>query len=157
MFVKRLRAILIDRALYKYCIIIISSSIPELMTEIIPAPNRGIKERPFVGAITADHFAQAIEYCPSAPKAEATDMAFILTWSQHKRMPSWTLYNQTASKVNPEKTTVCYLPIVQAPASELDTLNTVMKRVIHVANSMEQQHVVLTVDEALFPKLMELK
>ena len=32
-----------------------------------------------------------------------------------------------------------------------------MKRVIHVANSTEQQHVVLTMDEALFPKLMELK
>ena len=35
--------------------------IPELMTEIIPAPIRGIKERPFVGAITADNLAQAIE------------------------------------------------------------------------------------------------
>ena len=125
------------------------------MTEIIPAPNRGIKERPFVGAITADHFAQAIEYCPSALKAEATDMPFVLTRSQHKPMPSWTLYNQTASKVNQEKTTVGYL---QDPASELDTLDTVMKRVIHVAaNSMEQQHVVLTVNEALFPNLMELK
>ena len=127
------------------------------MSDIIPAPNRGIKERPFVGAITADHFAQAIEYYPSALKAESTVMAFILIRSQHKTMPSWTLYNQTASKVNPEKTTVGYLLIVQTPASELDTLNTVMKRVIHVANSMEQQHVVLTVDDALFPKLMELK
>jgi len=32
-----------------------------------------------------------------------------------------------------------------------------MKRVIYVANSMKQQHVVLTVDEVLFPKLKELK
>ena len=36
-------------------------------------------------------------------------------------------------------------------------LNTVIKRVFHVATSMEQQHVVLTVDEALYRKLLELK
>ena len=49
------------------------------------------------------------------------------------------------------------LPIIQTPASELDTLNTVIKRVLRVAKSMEQQHVVLTVDEAFYPKLLELK
>ena len=72
-------------------------------------------------------------------------------------LPSWTLYNQKASTVNPEKTTVGYLPIIQAPASDLDTLNTVVQRVLHVAKSMDQQHIVLTVDEALYPKLLELK
>ncbi len=72
-------------------------------------------------------------------------------------MPSWTLFNQNASTVNPEKTTVGYLPIIQSPASEFDTLNTVIKRVLHLAKSMEQQHVVLTVDEAFYPKLLELK
>ena len=84
-------------------------------------------------------------------------MAFILSWSSHKPMPFWTLFNQNASTVNPEKTSVGYLLIIQSPASELDTLNTVIKRVLHVAKSMEQQHVVLTVDEALYPKLLELK
>ncbi len=69
----------------------------------------------------------------------------------------WTLFNQNASTVNPEKTTVGYLPIIQSLASELDTLNTVIKRVLHVAKSMKQQHVVLMVDEALYPKLLELK
>ena len=41
-----------------------------------------------------------------------------------------------------------YLTIVQAPAHHIDTLNTVVKRVLHVAQS---------VDEDLYPKLMELK
>ena len=72
-------------------------------------------------------------------------------------MPSWTLYNQKASTVNPEQTTVGYLQIIQAPASYLDTLNTVVQRVLHVAKLMDQQHIVLTVDEALYPKLLELK
>ena len=50
-----------------------------------------------------------------------------------------------------------YLPIIQTPAHHIDTLNTVVKRVLHVAQSIEQEHVVLTVDEDLYPKLMELK
>jgi len=49
------------------------------------------------------------------------------------------------------------MPIILAPAHELDTLNTVVLRCRHVAKKLEQHHVVLTVDEALFCKLMDLK
>lgn len=50
-----------------------------------------------------------------------------------------------------------YMPIVQASTHELDTLNTVIQRCRHTATALGQQHVVLTVDEALYCKLMELK
>ena len=114
--------------------------IPETMPDIIPAPNKGITERPFSGMIAAGCFTPSPEKCPSAQNAHATDMAFILSRSSQKPMPSWTLLNQNASTVNPEKTTVgyLYLHIIHSPASELDTLNTVIKRVFHVAKSMEQ-------------------
>ena len=68
--------------------------IPEAMTDVIPAPNRGITERPFSGVIAADCFTQSPEQCPSAQNAHATDMAFILSRSSQKPMPSWTLFNQ---------------------------------------------------------------
>ena len=48
-----------------------------------------------------------------------------------------------------------YLPIIQAPAPH--TLNTIIKRVLHVVQSMEHEHVVLIVGKDLYPKLMELK
>ena len=57
-------------------------------------------------------------------------------------------FNPTQSKESPEMTSIGYMPLVQAPAHELDTLNTIVLRC---------KHVVLTVDEALFCKLMELK
>ncbi|KAK2139447.1 hypothetical protein LSH36_1780g00005 [Paralvinella palmiformis] len=79
-------------------------------------------------------------------------MAFILSRSSYKPMPSWMFYKQKVSTVNPKKTAVGYIPIIQAPASEHDTSNTVVKRVLHVAKSIEQQHLILTVDEALYPK-----
>lgn len=47
--------------------------ITEAMNDIIPAPNRGIMERPFSGVI-----AQLHEECPSARNAYAADMTFIL-------------------------------------------------------------------------------
>ena len=131
--------------------------IPDAMNDIIPAPNQGITECPYNDEITADWFTQSMEECPSAKKAHATDMAFTLIRSSHDPMPSWTSFNQSASMVNPEQTSVGYMPIIQAPAHDIDTLNTVVRRVMHVAQSLEQEHVVLTVDEGLYPKLMELK
>ena len=66
-------------------------------------------------------------------------------------------FNQKHSTVDPEVTTIGYIPIVQSPAHELDALNTVVLRCKHVASVLGQQHVVLTVDEVLYCKLMELK
>ena len=51
-----------------------------------------------------------------------------------------------------------YLPIIQAPAHQLGMqLNTAVQWVSHVVQTLEQKHIVLTVDEALYPKLMEFK
>ena len=46
--------------------------------------------------------------------------------------------------LNPEQTSVGYLPIIQAPAHELDKLNTVVMRVLHVAESLQQEHAYLS-------------
>lgn len=54
-------------------------------------------------------------------------------------------------------TIIGYMPVVQEPAHDLDTLNTVVLRCRHVSRKLGQHHVVITVDEALFCKLMELK
>lgn len=43
-----------------------------------------------------------------------------------------------------------------APAHDVNTLNTVVQRIKEVAESFNQKHVALTVDQALFPILMEL-
>ena len=127
------------------------------MTDIIEAPNRGVTDRPFSGDMKADCFTQTSEQFSAVQKAQATDIDFFISRTSQKPTPSWTMYNDKASTFNLEKTTVGYLPIIQAPASDLDTLNTVVKRVLHISKSMNQQHVILTVDEALYPKLLELK
>jgi hypothetical protein len=85
------------------------------MNDIIQAPNRGTTEGPYNEDITPGWFTQSIDECPSAIKAHATDMGFTITRSSQEPMPSWTSFNKNASTVNPEQTSVGYLPIIQAP------------------------------------------
>ena len=49
------------------------------------------------------------------------------------------------------------MPIIQAPAHDMDTLNTVVRRCMYVTSKLGQQYTVLTVDQALYYKLMDLK
>ncbi len=69
----------------------------------------------------------------------------------------WIEFNQSLSQNDQQVTTIGYVPILQAPAHEFDTLNTVVKRCMHVSAALGQQHTVITVDQALFCKLVELK
>ena len=67
------------------------------------------------------------------------------------------MFNQKLSSNEPEKTTVGYMPIILAPATQLDTINTVIKRCMTVAAKLGQEHTVITADEAVYSKIMELK
>jgi hypothetical protein len=69
----------------------------------------------------------------------------------------WTVFNLSISTEDTEQTTVGYLPIILAPALELDTLNTVVRKCMALSSHFGQQHIVIIVDQALFCKLMELK
>ena len=55
------------------------------------------------------------------------------------------------------KKTVGYLQVIQTPVHKLYALNTAVRRVFHVVQTLESKHIVLTGDEALYPKLMEIK
>ncbi|KAL9951254.1 hypothetical protein ACROYT_G043888 [Oculina patagonica] len=94
---------------------------------------------------------------PAALKAEATDMAFFLKRQNEDPKSRWTSFNEAHTAIDLEVSTVGYMPIILAPAHDVDTLNTVVQRIIQVAESFNQKHIVLTVDQALFPLLMELK
>ena len=82
-----------------------------------------------------------------------TSLSFVFIIIVTKRLVGQVSMEQC--RVDPEVTTIGYMPIVQSPAHEFDTLNTAVVRCKHIANSLGQQHVVLT--EALYCKLMELK
>ena len=71
--------------------------------------------------------------------------------------PSWTVFDQSLSSEEREHTAVGYLPTILAPAHEFDTLNTIVKRCLAISSRFGQEHTVITVDQALYYRLMELK
>lgn len=99
-----------------------------------------------------------VEIPPTAvSNAVGKDLAFSLIRSQQPVKQGWTHFNQEASTTEHEQTTTGYMPIILAPAHEYDTLYTVVQRCKYVAETNGQKFVVLTVDEALYCRLMELK
>jgi hypothetical protein len=54
---------------------------------------------------------------------------------------------------------VVYMPLIQAPAHDFDTstLNTVVQRCMHISEKLGQKYTVISVDQALYFKLMDLK
>ncbi|KAJ8874113.1 hypothetical protein PR048_024954 [Dryococelus australis] len=81
-------------------------------------------------------------------QAEATDLAFFLSHQDSDKRPSWAVFNQSSS-VNPEQTAAGYLPVILAPAHELDTINTVVNKCMSISSHFGQEHTVITLDEAL--------
>jgi hypothetical protein len=55
----------------------------------------------------------------------------------------------------PHLTIVDYMPIVQAPTREIDTLNTVVQKCMYISDRLGQRLDVLTVDQALYFKLSD--
>lgn len=83
--------------------------------------------------------------------SEATDLAFHILSCNDVIKSSWTTFNKSISptKQAPNVTKVGYMPILQAPAYEFDTLNAVVKRCMLVSSKLGQSYTVITVDQAL--------
>ena len=61
--------------------------------------------------------------------AQATDLAFNMLRQKAEIKNGWTEFNQLQSTNEQDVTTVGYMPILQAPAHEFDTLNTCGEKV----------------------------
>ena len=89
--------------------------------------------------------------------AEAKDITFNIRRRAENPRRGWSQYNQQTSYCDPPTTTIGYMPIILSPAHEYDSLNTVIVRCRHIAETLGQKYVVYTVGEALFSRLMALK
>ena len=131
---------------------------PHVLEELIPVNMNPPNTEPgFVLPTEKTWFESSVENIDSVKWAQATDLAFFLSCQNATIPTSWTTFNQLISSRNSEQTLTGYLPIIIAPAHEYDTLNTVVKRCLAIANDIGQEYTVITVDQALYCRLMELK
>lgn len=129
------------------------------MEELIPASIVEGKAQPTLTTNTKkEWYNESSAVKATVHRAKATDMTFFINDQYEKGTKiGWTHFIQKNGTVDPPLTTVGYMPIIQAPAHKFSKLNTVVQHCKYVANTLGQHYVVLTVDEALYCKLMELK
>ena len=134
-------------------------NVPDAIGELCHAYNIPDRVNPvFAAPVKKAWFdSPAVDVTDSVKRAIVTDIAFFLHRQQLQNKPGWTTFNEKHSQMDPEQTTLGYMPIILAPAHELDTLNTVVKRCMAISSHLGQEYTVITVDQALYCKLMELK
>ena len=92
-------------------------------------------------------------------KATVMDIGWLIARQvepNDQSVPAWRAYNECSSPVNPPMTNIGILPILQAPADEYDTITTVINRFVSISNHIGQTHTVITADQPLYAKGMEL-
>ena len=102
--------------------------------------------------VESDWFALHIKDALSLKHAETIDSAFLFQRQESTNKVGWTLFHQSLSS---GKSLGC-LPIIIAPAHEPDTLNTAVQWCIARSSYVGPEHTVITVDQALYYKLMEV-
>ena len=130
---------------------------PDSLHILLPSGMDGSKVQPVFRAVHASNQREATPV--RSELAEANDMAFLCTRKENERKNGWTAHNaETCSTgAEHEQSVVGLMPILNAPAHDMDTLYTAVQRCRAVACALGQQHVVITVDEALYQRLMPLK
>lgn len=91
----------------------------------------------------------------SIAKAYAKDTSLLFKHQDEDDVKEgWTSFNQNQSEESLGMTSIGYMPIILTPAH---ALNTVKMQTCGKKKKIGQNHVIVTKDEALFCKLMELK
>lgn len=97
--------------------------------------------------------------CCSVKEARTKDFTFIYTRQDKPDGDKigWTQFNKSISTNNLPLTASGFMPLILNPAHEFNTLVTVASRCIAVADKLNYPYVVLTVDQQLHIKLLDVK
>ena len=133
-----------------------SLQVPPVMEELLPAGVIPEKACPKSTENTLREWLMNSD--DNGVVAKAQDMAFFFKrQGEDEVKEGWTSFNKRQSDTSHTLTSIGYMPMVLAPAHDMDTLNTVVLRCKHMTRTLGHNYVVITVDEALLCKLMELK
>ena len=80
-----------------------------------------------------------------------------MSMSEVQNICSWTGFNiLSRDEVTVVKDTVGYLPTINAPATQMSTVNEVLNQSINIMQSLELNKIVCVFDQALFAKAAEI-
>lgn len=80
-----------------------------------------------------------------------------LRWlRENENFLGWTDFHNILSKNNISISTISYLPFLNYPPTDFDTIYTAMVRLVHIAKSLQQEHIIITADLAIYSKAREI-
>ena len=71
-------------------------------------------------------------------------------------IPSWMASNAFLSEQNLPVATTCYLPFIRAPPANLTTIYTILLRLVQIAEKLDQSHILVTADCAIYSKAQHI-
>ena len=78
------------------------------------------------------------------------------TVDDHQSIPSWTSSNPFLSEQNLPVATTCYLPFIRAPPTDLTTIYTILRRLVQIAEKLDQSHILVTAECAIYSKAQHI-
>ena len=131
--------------------------IPHDMTTTTPValPPKRISPQ-FKEPVKPEWYSHSEEMTKQYQKKDLTWVCSRSISNDDQKVPSWTAFNQEVTNHSPAQSVVGYMPIIPAPAHEMDTLMTVLLRCKQVTESLGQTVTVVTLDQALFCRAREL-
>ena len=73
------------------------------------------------------------------------------------KIPSWTGFNTVIAKDVPAKSTVGYLPVIDAAPTKMETIQTLMERSVSYADLLQQDCVAVVFDQAIYAKAQKVR
>ena len=129
----------------------------------------GRREGPQIIALQDDVLAQLDRSCTQPLiSLKKEDFAWLLarlretkgvTYGEGGRqtVPGWSGFNAIATSEDvPQHSTVGYLPVIPASPTELSTVYVMLRKSISVADTLQQEDVVVTLDQAIYAKAQDI-
>ena len=97
----------------------------------------------------------------SSNYASATqkDLLYLLSRKSKEgdqHIPAWTGFNSVLTTKSIPVATIGYLPFIRASPSDLSTIYTILLKLVHVAEKLNQSHILVTADLAIYSKAQEI-
>ena len=120
----------------------------------IPAYNAGERCNPRARSYVEVTSEQVIEH---ARKKNLLWILVRLHANAKQKASSWTGFNLSVREQPVSKDNVGYLPTVDAPATDMDTVHEVLVRSLKIKDSLRLQSIVVVFDQALYAKATEIQ
>lgn len=92
-------------------------------------------------------------------KALLTDFLFlVLRHNGTNDVPGWTGFNRILQgRESVEKSTLYYLPVIEASPTEMTTVNTILAQSVEMADRLQVNSMVLVFDQAIYAKAQQIR